>query len=403
MSCKLIGNYSVVLRFGDDDVSINPTTIEEFTIVQDMNKLLPVFRIRLKDAMGIFTHILPSDRTKSKVYIQVSYDNENDLAQKANTNEFNFCVYRRKPIYRFSTVTTYDIEGILDIDKLLVPNYTRARYDTIRDFLAEMVEDDFGISNYEIDASLSVKTKILQPNWTNAQMINWLKDNAKGLKDQVAFRAFIKCQRGKPVFVFKSLETLYASPIGYKFVVNDKPYQDYNEVFKYRIFDNYKTLGTFGSKRQQYSYFDYDESEWISDYYEIKDFYSLTDYFLVDGSDSTDSDSIQFLGTNNEFTNDFEGKVKANYFDRLAQLIYMWIDSKGLPNICPGDVVMVVFPQSTVGGMFTYQHSGYWLVEKVVHSIGNTFLTKLLLSRNGIDTQVKNSLVPATRKRQTVL
>jgi len=78
----------------------------------------------------------------------------------------------------------------------------------------------------------------------------------------------------------------------------------------------------------------------------------------------------------------------------------MWITTIGLSNMTPGKVVQVFFPHGAdAGNLYSYQYSGYWLVERVVHNIGDTFMTKLLLTRNGLDTDKETTLLKSTNKR----
>ena len=79
----------------------------------------------------------------------------------------------------------------------------------------------------------------------------------------------------------------------------------------------------------------------------------------------------------------------------------MWISTWGTENIAPGDIVKMVFSEAFASGDFyLYQHSGYWLVKRVVHSLTTTFMTNILLTRNGIDSSVANTLLVAERYKK---
>ena len=82
-------------------------------------------------------------------------------------------------------------------------------------------------------------------------------------------------------------------------------------------------------------------------------------------------------------------------------LVKMWITTQGIPNIVPGQVIQTFLSFDQEGGQLaSYQFSGLWLVERVVHNFGDHFLTKLLLTRSGIDTDVDNTLLAASNARQ---
>ena len=131
----------------------------------------------------------------------------------------------------------------------------------------------------------------------------------------------------------------------------------------------------------------------------LDNFFSLTTSHLVDKGDTEASDQL-YYGTNNEFTTDFAGPATSNYHGRLSGLVSLWVDTWGDINVTPGDIVEVLFAQGLkAGGLYEYQYSGLYQVRKVVHSIGDTFTTKLLLARNGIETEQTNTLVKAVKKR----
>ena len=128
---------------------------------------------------------------------------------------------------------------------------------------------------------------------------------------------------------------MITDPITYKFVLDDKPYQDQNPILQYFIFDNYKLYGVFGAKQQDYTYFNYTTGMMVDTYDSYQNYTSLSDYFLIDKSDTTDSNAIHETGRSNDFSSDFLGTVKSNYGNRLVNLAKMWITTMGLPNIAP--------------------------------------------------------------------
>ena len=67
----------------------------------------------------------------------------------------------------------------------------------------------------------------------------------------------------------------------------------------------------------------------------------------------------------------------------------------------PGDIVKVVFNEAFASGdFFLYQHSGFWLVKRVVHVLTSSFMSNILLTRNGIDSSIENTLVEAVHQKR---
>ena len=79
----------------------------------------------------------------------------------------------------------------------------------------------------------------------------------------------------------------------------------------------------------------------------------------------------------------------------------MWADTWGLQNLQPGTVVLVMFPAG-LGNIADYQYNGLWMVERVLHNFGGSYYTRMLLTRNGMDTSQYTSLLPATDKAASI-
>lgn len=388
------GNYLLKLIFGDADVAIDTQNIKEFTIVQDIKKLVPEFRIRLIDAQGVLTHIVPFGRSMAKVTVQLgeSYDS-------TVYNNFNFLVYRRLPEGMFGPGAIYDIRGFLDVKKLFAPSVSRGFSGTVASTIAALATE-MGIMKTDISASLGAPKNLIQANWTNAEFIDFLEKELEGSDGEGGYNIFTIQRETEPILICKSIKELIKGPIRYKFIVNDVAVDDFYPILDYSLEENYMLYGAFGARAQQYEYFDFNTGQQVTKSVSLDGFTSLADYHLVDGNDSTDSDSIQSLGRSSDFSTDFTGKIKNLFYSRILNLTKMWAMTWGLPNICPGDVVRVLFAQGQAGGnLQSYQFSGDWLVERVIHTMTSTHKTRLLLTRNGLDSDQESTLVKAVTKR----
>lgn len=393
------GNYLMQLQFGDTIIDVDPSTIAEFTIVQDINKYLPTVRINIADSSGTLTHTTPFDKNMNRVHIEIGRD-----ISEAPQNSFDVVVFRRFPISQFGAAVTYDVVGLLNTaDALFGPDYCRGWKDkTIKEIMEYIATEELLCDVTDVSPSLDYKKVVVQPHWNNAQLLNDLTGRLIGKNDESAFKCFIRRKNRKTEFVCRSLGELVATqqPVA-KFIINDEPFEDYLPVYEYEIFDNYKIFGIMGSKRQEYGYYDYYNSRWINASEQAESLLSLSEYFMIDGSDGLFSDTITELGRNHEFTRDHRGAVRRVYHDRLMGLVKMWILVWGNATIMPGDLVQILFGQGVdSGNIATYQYSGYWLVERVVNMFGDTFRTKLLLTRNGLDTDVDTSLLKAPRRKK---
>lgn len=393
------GNYQINIKFGDVLVPVLPQMLEELTITQDIDRVLPTFKLVIKDATGLLGEIVPFDKNLNNMDIEIARGINPD-----NFNNFNFYVKRRSP----SSDKMYEVEGLLNVKGLFSPIKQRALTGNIKTSIETIVRDELEITKTEVGASLDYEKIILQPSWNNIKLLGYLKDNLIGNNNECGFYCFIKNKKGEKTFVFKSIDEIFLSPVVYKFIVGHKQYEvemkeGEPEVFypvsDYKIFDNSQFISDFAAKTQHFDYFDYDTGEMVEDSVSIEDCPSLSEHFLVDDDNDIQGYRFSRLGRSNSFTLDFQGKVRNNFYKRTTEFIHMWIATWGLENISPGDIVQVIFSEALMRGkLFLYQHSGYYMVKRVVHIISTSFMTNLLLTRCGIDTDIATSLMKAPKQ-----
>jgi len=392
LSMIVTGNYILNIKINNIVIPIEPQKIEELTITQDIDRFLPVFKLRVDDPTGIFTHVIPFDKSSNSISIEIARGANHD-----NLNEFKFTVERRA----CKEEGKYEISGMLDIKNLFSSSKCRSFTGNLKTNLENLALNELEVSKTEIGKSLDYDKTVLQPYWDNGVLLRYLKNNVLGNNNEAGYNCFIKNIKGKTTFVFKSLDELYASAIQYKFIVGPDALKNHYPIYTYKIYDNSELITDYGAKLQKYTYFNYDTGENVDDSISVEDFTSLTNYFLINDDDISDSTFFNRLGRSNSFTSDFDGKVRNSYYNRLGRLISMWASTQGLENIAPGDMVRVIFGEMLQRkNLFLYQHTGYWMVKRVVHIIGQSFLTNFLLVRNGIDTDKENTLMKATKKKK---
>jgi len=382
------GNYYLNISMGDVGAYVSPQMMEEVSITMDVDRLLPTFKISIKDATGLLGDIIPYDKNSNNIKIEFSRgENLNNL------NIMNFMVKRRKP----NSNKIYIIEGILSVKNLLTKSYGRAHTGNIKKNIELIASEDLEILNTEIGQSLNYDKTILQTRWTDAKLFRHLIDNIEGKNGELCYYCFIKNVKGKPILVFKSLSEILSSEPRYNFIVGPKPYENFYPVVDYKIFDNSPLISDLGARSQSFGYFNYNSGEYVDDSIVINDCPSLAKNFLVDKDNRNDSVYIHKLGRNNLFTSNFHGKNGGSFNRRINGFINMWISTWGLENVSPGDIIRLIFSESLVRGkLFLYQHSGLWMIKRVVHVFGSSYMTNLLLTRAGVNTDVPNTLIPAT-------
>ncbi len=391
--------YYLDIKFGtSEDTSENPTRllkflnpIDELYIIQDLNRFLPTFRLKIQDIEGAYSSLKPYDNRQDKIRIAIGRDG---LGEGATV--FDFDIYRRFP----SSDSVYDIEGTLQINNFFRPDRVRGFSGTVKDTLTS-IACELGVEEVDISPSLEFKKDIVQPSCSNAELLGYLRDNLIGKQQESPYFCFIVCknkgQGMKRILVFRSLKELYKEKVKYTFsdIITASYDEDAKEIYypilDFKAYDNYKLLETSGCKKAGYGYFDYDNDMYVVETIGIRDneknednYYSLTQYFSINQDCSDDSVIEIDTGRSNDFTPDFKAKTKGMFFRKINDLSKFWITTWGLEDICPGDIVRLEFLRDSLN-MLLNQYHGFWMVERVAHTFGQAFGTRLLLTRNGIN------------------
>lgn len=389
---QAIGGYKLGLTIGGTYVPLQAGMVQELTITQDIDQLLPSFKMTLREPTGILGEIVPHDKDANNIALKIT----GSLGEEYS-NEFNFLVKRRRSTFE----KQYSIEGVLNVTGLLDPPKGRALTGNVHTSISEIAIDELKIPNVEVGQSLQYSKTIIQPLWTNAQLLRFLKNNLLGISGQSGYYCFIKNIRGLPIFIFKSLDELVEQSVAANFMIGHKQYEDFYPVVDYQVLDSSQLIAQFGAKSQCYCWFDYDTGIYKTNSIEYTEYPSLSEQFLIDDDNDIQGSALTNTGRSNDFHEDFEGKIRSGYYSALTGLVNMWISAWGNENLAPGDIVKVVFNEAFASGdFFLYQHSGYWLVKRVVHIMGSSFLTNVLLTRSGIDSSIENTLLMAERSKR---
>lgn len=403
--------YYISIAFGNDrPLQAHPAQIRGTSITLDINSFLPVINLKISDSSRILSALTPLDINLSKLTFGLSRTIE---PGQSNTI-FKFDTFRRSP----SSKDVYNIEGFMQVNNFFSPKKMRsfnANDYNISDILVQIAGVEFGFDETEISDTLDYGKTLIQPSWTNAEFLNHLKANVLGTNDEGPFFNFAHPVENQTRFVFKSLKELFNAPVKYKFTNSTKAYKDpttgdtHYPVLRFRAFDNYKYIGVSGCKKQQFSYFDYDTSTYTNSELTLAnnsnandDYLSLTNYHSIDNNDSdTEVLMKQNTGRSNSLTSDFKAIAKNEFHRKLVDLNKLWISTWGFEDLYPGDLIELKFLSEIGSDQFVdYIYSGIWMVERVVHALGDTFVDHLLLTRDGVNFEQKTTLIKTAKQRK---
>jgi len=387
-------DYTLRMKFGDLEAAIDPHATSEFTITQDIHSFLPHFKIKTVDRQRLFTHVIPFDRRVNRLFIQ--FAGHEDVMKGENHNYFDFVVWRKYP----DSDGVFHVEGSLDIDGLFYPKRRRGFKGSIKDNLIDIAKDDLNLTDTDISPSLDKTHTFTQTNQTDADLLTDLRNRSTGAGNEACYFCFIRIRRGKREFVFRSLNDFITAEPTNNFAFFREKVEDYYPIYQYQIIDTHTSCLMKGYKTQLYSYFDYENGKYVENSFGIQDYLSLSEKFLIDENNLDDVSVIDNLGRSGVVSDNFVGEVKGAFYRALTSLSKMWITTQGLQNVCPGDIVLLAYPGAMISGkILDYQYSGYWLVERIVHSFGTSYTSKILLTRNGVDSTVSTTLISATKKK----
>lgn len=410
MSFGVLGNYILRLKFGEQDVNINPDSIIDFSVVEYLNRFLPSLVFKVKDPSGVLTHFTRMDSQYNVITVTFSLTDSVE-----ESKEMKFRVYRRFPESRFETSGVIQFECLLDVKNAFSPEFERGWSDkSIYEILTQLSEE-MGFSENNIDERLNEVYSLVQPGWTNVQFLKYLYGYLSSVNREYAYLAFADCPivpfretsgiwGERKRFNFTSLTKLLRQPVKFEFANISERNGDTYPVYTFEMADNLELLGSLGVNNQRFGYFKFETGEYINGNLQLPDvdFVSLSRYFAHDSIKKTEGPTYRYLGRTNDFIKDYTNSVKSKYYKRLNSLVKVWIGTDGIPNASPGDIIKLVYLKSFSGeSIFSYQYSGFWLIERVVHNFSGTYYTMLLLTRPGYDTDLNTTFVSSENYRKS--
>ena len=387
MSIGVDGNYIMNLSFGDNHMPLDVGNIHHFFITQDIDMYTPTCEMGIVDGSEFLTQITLPDASFDTINLSTSHSIDSPYS-----NDYSFSVLSKTP-----EDGTYNVQALLNVPNLIDTTYKRGWNKSIKEVLVDIVTEELGIDEYEISDSLDYAKLIVQPNWTNAQLFTYLKNTLVGMNGDAGWYCYIKVYHGKYIFVFKHVNEFNTADIKFRYIVGSQSLPDAIGAYAYRTWDNYGLFRLFGSRQQNYSYFDYDSGQYVDSSVDTSGYASLTQYFGIETND-TEGGINPPTGRSTDYSSDSMGMVKSSFYKRVSGLSKMMLTAQGNMHICPGDKINVTFANSISSGMMNnYQYAGDWIVEKVIHMYSTTYMNKLLLTRNGIDTTLDTTLLKYDR------
>lgn len=275
--------------------------------------------------------------------------------------------------------------------KLVSQTHSRSWTDKRYSQAIEDIAKESGFNKTSIETTDGTHN-ILQPHWTNYQLIKWIADHAISSTGVSGYDLAVTLDNR---FLFQTYNKFF-DQIPYRDYVLVSPSVDTkfaeNQLFTMSMEQQYAPIMSGGGFGSEYSYFDYENKEFVTKKLTVADTNQsqLSDWYFIPKEHSTPSKQI-YAGRDIDAIHTAENDL----VNRVNAIQSMNVSILGDSKIHIGDVVGVVLPTAREDKkIFNEMYSGYWLVTKVIHLIdfkNSSYITKLALSRAGINsTEIKN-------------
>lgn len=410
MSSGVSQVYQLRFQIGEQDVSLTPSSMNTFEITEYIDRFLPTIYCDLNDSSGLITHLVNHDSRFNTLTVNFSNDSNPDTAD-GNQTDVTFKLFRRKPESVEGYANTVLFEGILNVENMFNPSVQRGWVNTsIADIIANVL-DDTTFDEVNINVDVAALVNLCQPNWSNAQFLNYIAKYLKSDSGECGYLAYTDLPNFKTTrFNFVPLTALLKQQPKFTYLAapTTSSSTEY-PIFKSSMIDNYDLISHLGVSQQVYGYFDYVKGVYVQNTINITDvdFKSLSTYFAYDVQDNIPGLSQNYLGITDDFVLpiNYDGLARGAYYKKLNSLIKMNIVSIGNNQLSPGDIITVVFPETGDEDNITpknatiasYQYSGNWLVERIKHQFGATYTNEILLTRPGFDSDLSTTFLKAPK------
>lgn len=417
MATGVGGDFYLRLSIGGDTVDINTEVLHSLTVIEYLDSMVPTLHMRIEDPAGALGAIILNDEVSGIMEIEFSA-----VLNPRDMKHYKFRIFRRK----FATTEigqgVVDLSGWLYVDNLFSPKKSRGSGLSVKGMVG-VVANDTGVYRLKVSDGCEEAVALPQPNMTNFEYLETLRNRSKGTNGEVGFYVFYDCPPTvksaeenstqdyiiridgaySPRLNFMSVVDYTRNPSRYKFV-------DYNVYLAgtgsdtdlprvaFELADKGRMEEVYGVKSFDYAYFDFVTGSRVDGSIDSSDsrFLSLTDYIACPET-STGMLALPEGGASTTMVEQAEG----TYFRRANSVITAWLTTRGLVDIACGDIVEVVFTNvSESDAMFDFSCNGFWMVSRVIHDFSTTYMTRLLLVRPGLDTGMKTSLIKATNVKK---
>jgi len=244
---------------------------------------------------------------------------------------------------------------------------------------------------------------VIQPDWTNYQLLKWMAENAVNTKDIGGY--FVGLTLDKRL-IFRPVDHLAEVVPAATYVLNDSDKkQSDDELDYFRAFlvkNDYVSSVAKAASGVKYMYFDFATGQFINGESKVSTSKQrqLSDVFYI--ADEHENAPNRYYGGRNTNTPSLsENNVlnSANSINRAT------ISIEGNTFLHAGDVLNMIIPSNLahIDNVIEEYYSGYWLIERIAHVFNmnnGKVVSNITLIRPGINSPLISGYVKSTKGKK---
>lgn len=257
-------------------------------------------------------------------------------------------------------------------------SWTQVRYSDV----VTQIATECGLSTTDIEQTDQI-LNVIQPGWTNYQMLCWIAEHARSSTGNVGFDMAVRFDN---TFSFKTYNSFFNVPPKYNLYLKGRKMTNrniYNIDFRHDYAPTMSRAGGFGVHTM---YFDYNKKQFVASDMDITktNQAQLSDWYFIP---TAHLNPVQRL----YMARDTNAKITAehNLASASNSVQSVQFSILGDANLHIGDLVnLVLYNSEQLKSPINEIYSGYWLVSKVTQIIDfptSGFTTDLTLVRSGFN------------------
>lgn len=369
------------IRFeSEHDTALNAIGIKKIGIIETMTIGSPFLMMNFFDGFGDLINLAYfSPDAEYNFYIGKSKEENVKVPVKLSMLEFE------NTIIGAPENVAFDLTFLSNHwNDLLKDTKSRSWKDKKYSEVVEEIIVEIGIEEYDIEPTADL-FDIIQPDWTNYQMLKWLSENSKN-EIGIAGYDFGFTTEGK--FFFNTYNKMYSQKTEKKYTLSTVANDERPTFATLNFSNNYSGMLNQGGFGLNHTHFDYETKTFTTTKtkYSDSNVVQISDWNFI--SEEHETASKRFYGGR-----DINTKTTAE--NRISNIVNSFYKAniiiKGDMNLHIGDVISLEIPPSqfaTRKAVINEKYSGTWLIQKVDHDLDfdtKVFSSRLTLVRTGMN------------------